>query len=185
MQTYSELEISTKEAENILFNLYGIVSEPIKLPGEVDYNFRIKDKNSDGFILKISRILDYIEINGKHINAPKNIKDKNGNHISEIIDNNGSKRYVRLLTWVSGRLWSHVNPQLTDLRYSLGETAGNISKTLFNFKHPKSEHNHSGQKIIYIYFLRKKKRYFQVFKNNLKLYSLHIQSLEKALFIMT
>ena len=107
MQTYSELEISTKEAENILFNLYGIVSEPIKLPGEVDYNFRIKDKNSDGFILKISRIhedkatlefpkelLDYIEINGKHINAPKNIKDKNGNHISEIIDNNGSKRYV-------------------------------------------------------------------------------------------
>ena len=153
MQTYSELEISTKEAENILFNLYGIVSEPIKLPGEVDYNFRIKDKNSDGFILKISRIhedkatlefpkelLDYIEINGKHINAPKNIKDKNGNHISEIIDNNGSKRYVRLLTWVSGRLWSHVNPQLTDLRYSLGETAGNISKTLFNFKHPKSEY---------------------------------------------
>ena len=151
MPTQTELKIDIEEVKKIVFQLYGFVAEPLKLPGEIDYNFRIKDDHSDGFIFKISRIyenkatlefqnelLHFIETNGIHINAPKNITDKNGNYISEISDHNGNTRFVRLLTWISGRLWSEVNPQSNDLRRSLGETAGKITKTLFNFKHPKA-----------------------------------------------
>jgi len=153
MRTFSELKIGTKEAKTILFKLYNIDAKPIKLPGEVDYNFRIKAKNNDGYILKISRVdeeketldfqqqlINYIETSQENIIVPKHVKDKNGYPISEIMDSEGNTRYVRLLTWVSGRLWSSVNPKLNDLRYSLGKTSGQITKTLFNFKHTKAHY---------------------------------------------
>lgn len=153
METSSELKINSDEAKSILKERYSIKGKIKALSGEVDYNFRVLTKGNHSYILKISRInqnkrtlefqqslLNHIKSN-ENIIVPKIIKDKNENSISEIIDSNGNKRYVRLLTWVSGRLWSHVNPQLNDLRYSLGETAGYITKTLFNFKHPKAHYN--------------------------------------------
>ena len=143
--------MTSEKAKSLLFNLYGISANPTKLPGEIDYNFRIKVKDNEGYILKISRInedkstlefqealLNYLNTNNTDLIAPKNIKDKNGNRISEIIDSEGNKTYIRLLTWVSGRLWSSVNPQLNTLRFSLGETCGHIAHTLFNFKHQKA-----------------------------------------------
>ncbi|GAA4962835.1 aminotransferase class III-fold pyridoxal phosphate-dependent enzyme [Algibacter aquimarinus] len=146
-------KISSKTAEDILFKLYGITAKPIKLPGEVDFNFRIKVTNEDGFILKISGInqdiskldfqqelLQYVELHKDNLIVPKVVKDKNEKTISEITDTNGKIRYVRLLTWVSGRLWSNVNPKLKDLRYSLGKTCGNTTKILLNFKHPKANY---------------------------------------------
>ncbi len=148
------MKISIEKAKTLLLNLYGITAKPIKLPGEVDYNFRIKVKASNGYILKISRInedkatlefqqalLNYLDTNNQNTITPKVLLDKNGNSISEVIDDEGNTRYVRLLTWVSGRLWSSVNPQLDHLRFSLGETCGNITKVLYNFKHPKADYH--------------------------------------------
>lgn len=150
--TYDNLKITIQQAEDMLFNLFKIKGKASALPGEVDFNFRIKVENSEGYILKISRpnedegyldfqqkLLQYVEANGQNLIAPKVIKDKEGNAISEITDTFGKQRKVRLLSWVSGRVWSAVNPQLNDLRYSLGEQCGLLTQALQGFKHPEAE----------------------------------------------
>jgi len=145
---YNNLKISVQQAEKIalqLYNIEGVVSE---LPGELDFNFRIKVENNDGYILKISRpnenenyldfqqkLLQFIEDNKVHLMTPKVINDTLENSVSEILDAYGKQRKVRLLTWVSGRIWNDVNPQLDDLRYSLGEQCGQLTDTLQGFEH--------------------------------------------------
>lgn len=145
---YNELVITNQQAETILLELFDIRGKASTLPGEIDFNFRIKIENENGYILKISRpdenenyldfqqqLSHYIDVNGKNLTAPKVIKDNNGNSISEIIDESGTKRNVRLLSWVSGRIWSSVNPQLDDLRFSLGEYCGLLTKAIQGFDH--------------------------------------------------
>ena len=146
---YDNLKITTSQAENIVFDLFGVQGNALPLPGEIDFNFRIKIKNKEGYILKISRpnedvdyldfqqqLLQYVEAHSKgDVIAPKVIKDKNDNTISEITDAFGNTRKVRLLTWVPGRVWSSVNPQLDDLRHSLGEQCGLLTQALQGFDH--------------------------------------------------
>ncbi|MGM5469420.1 aminotransferase class III-fold pyridoxal phosphate-dependent enzyme [Flavobacteriaceae bacterium LMO-SS05] len=148
MSTYSELRMTTQKAEDILFDVFEIKGTATTLPGEIDFNFRINIKNEEGYILKISRpneneryldfqqkLLQYVAKHGKNVMAPKVIKDKNGNAISEIKDAFGKRRKVRLLSWVPGRIWSQVNPQLDDLRFSLGQQCGLLTKALQGFDH--------------------------------------------------
>lgn len=145
---YQAIKITSSQAENILWELFNIKGTAIPLPGEVDFNFRIKIEDEEGYILKVSRpeedknyldfqqkLLQYVEHNGTDLIAPKIIKDKYGNTISEIKDDDGHIRNVRLLTWVSGRVWSSVNPQLDSLRFSLGKQCGLLAKALQGFDH--------------------------------------------------
>jgi len=151
---YNTIKITPFEAEKILFELYNIKGKAAVLPGYVDFNFRIKIENEEGYILKISRpdenkkyldfqqqLLQSIENNDKNLIAPKVALDKNNNSISEITDEFGKKRFVRMLTWVSGNVWSAVNPQLEDFRFSLGEQCGKLTKALQNFNHPEAHYN--------------------------------------------
>jgi 4-aminobutyrate aminotransferase-like enzyme/Ser/Thr protein kinase RdoA (MazF antagonist) len=149
---YNQIKISTHQAEEILFDLYHIKGNASELPGEIDFNFRIKVEDSEGYILKISRpnenvnyldfqqkLLQYVEANGENLIAPKVIKDSQGNSISTITDKFGNERKVRLLSWVSGRVWSSVNPQLDSLRFSLGEQCGLLTNALQGFQHAEAE----------------------------------------------
>lgn len=148
---YKDIKVTTKQAEKILSELYQIEGTASELPGEVDFNFRIKTSNNDGYILKISRpnedinyldyqqsILQHVEKNSTNIIAPKVITDIQENAISEWVDKHGNIRKIRLLTWVSGRLWSDVNPISKGLRYSLGIECGLLTKTLSSFDHPQA-----------------------------------------------
>ena len=145
---YDNLKISNQQAEDILFKLFQIKGKATALPGELDFNFRIKVDNAEGYILKISRpnenenyldfqqqLLQFVADHGRNLMAPKVISDTNGNAISKITDDFGKERHVRLLSWVSGRVWSGVNPQLDDLRYSLGKQCGLLTQALQGFDH--------------------------------------------------
>jgi len=145
---YKTLKITSTQAESILFDLYNIEGEASELPGEVDFNFRIKVANEEGYILKIARpdedanyldfqqkLLQFVAVNGDNLIAPKVVLDTVKSPISEITDAYGNKRKVRLLSWVSGRVWSNVNPQLDDLRCSLGEQCGLLTQALLGFDH--------------------------------------------------
>ena len=146
-----ETKISIPEAEKILFEQYNIKGKAYELPGYVDYNFRITVENESSYVLKVSRqnsndkfilflqdILLYLEKNAEELSVPRIICNKSGNYISEIFDGNDNKQNVRLLSWVSGRIWSQVNPRLDNLHYSLGQTGGKITKALQNFEHPQA-----------------------------------------------
>lgn len=145
---YDNLKISNQQAEVILSKLYNIKGKASELPGEIDFNFRIKVANATGYILKISRhiesepyldfqqnILQFVETHGQDLIVPKVSVDIDGKTISKITDAHGNERYVRLLSWVSGRVWSGVNPQLNDLRFSLGEQCGLLTQALRGFDH--------------------------------------------------
>jgi len=149
---YNQIQIATQQAEEILLDLYNIKGSASKLPGEVDFNFRIKIENSEGYILKISRpnedenyldfqqqLLQHVEAHGQQLIAPIVINDKNGASTATIIDTFGNTRKVRLLTWISGRVWSSVNPQLDCLRFSLGEQCGLLTKALQGFTHSEAQ----------------------------------------------
>ena len=145
---YEKLVLPINEVEKIVKKEYGISGSASKLQGEIDINYKISTKNSQDYILKISRpnsTSDYLDfqikilrfINSKKKNLPvsKIVLNKKGKDITEIQDNHGDKRILRLLKWIPGRLWSSVNPQLDYLRYSLGEKSGNITKLLKGFDH--------------------------------------------------
>ncbi len=124
MDNYSNLQISTQRAQDLLLELFNIRGSATQLPGDADFNFRIRTEDGEGYILKISRpgedgnfldfqqqLLEFVDQNGEGLVSPKVVKDKSGDSISSFKDDFGNKRMVRLLTWVSGRLWSSVNPQ--------------------------------------------------------------------------
>ena len=146
-----QFQIATKRAEKILFECFDIKGTASKLPGEADINFRIKVKTEDRYILKISSpdedleyldfqkdLLLFIEQHGKQIITPKVVKNKFGEFNSIIKDDFGRQRNVRVLTWVSGRIWNTVHPRLAPLNLSLGKQCGLLITLLQSFKHPKA-----------------------------------------------
>ena len=200
MSNYSELTITKQRAEDILFELYGIKGKASALPGEIDFNFRIKIENSEGYILKISRpnenenyldfqqkLLQHIAENGGNLIAPRVINCKKGKAITETKDEFGKQRKVRLLTWVSGRVWSSVNPQLDDLRFSLGEQCGLLTKTLKGFDHKEAHRvfdwdiaNSLWTKNHIHLFDGKKKEILSTFQNKFQAAQTDFKNLRKA-----
>ena len=147
---YSAIQIKTDQARKIVKDLFQIEGEATALPGELDFNFKIKTA-AKSYILKISRpeeqdryiefqqaLLNFITDSQAKIEAPKTIPDRDGNFVSEIIDAKGNTRKVRLLSWMEGRLWSLVNPIKDELLYSLGEQAGKLTNVLQGFDHPEA-----------------------------------------------
>lgn len=148
---YHKLKITPEEAGQMVLKLFGIKGEATSLPGEIDFNFRIKTAEGNGYILKVSRkdenedyldyqqrLLQYVEKHGKSLISPKVIIDIEGKSISEYRDAQGNIRKVRLLSWIPGRIWSGVNPQLDELRYSLGEQCGLLTTALQGFDDPQA-----------------------------------------------
>lgn len=146
--------ISSEKASSLVKQLFGITSEATQLPGEIDLNFRITSEANTAYILKISpantshtyidfqlKISEHLEAFEDVINAPKLIRNKDGKPISTLTSATGETQLLRLLTWIPGRLWSQVNPQLDSLRYSLGQQAGKVTKALSTFHHPEAHCN--------------------------------------------
>ncbi|MCV6631683.1 MAG: phosphotransferase, partial [Flavobacteriaceae bacterium] len=147
---YQNLRITKLEAEDVAFQVYGIVGTAKALPGEVDFNFKISAKDG-AFILKISRpevdvgyldfqqnLLEYIQTKLEENEVPKVVLDNNGLGVSDYIDRFGKTRKVRCLGWIEGRLWSSVNPHSYKLRFDLGAICGKLTNALQGFNHPRA-----------------------------------------------
>ena len=145
---YPKIKITSQQAESIVFELFGKKGVAHALPGELDFNFRLDSKGKK-YLLKVGRpdanqeylefqqaILHHVAESNQEIISPVPLPDLQGNYISDIKDNSGNIRKVRLLTWVEGRVWSGVNPVTNNLLFSLGEEAGRLSLALQGFDHP-------------------------------------------------
>jgi 4-aminobutyrate aminotransferase-like enzyme/Ser/Thr protein kinase RdoA (MazF antagonist) len=146
---FQTLNISEHEAADFCLQHYGIKGTVHKQTGELDFNFKISTETGENYILKFSRpdtsaaYFDFqqhllLHIDGKNPDFPfpKIIETLHGETDTVYMDSHNQTRKVRLLAWIDGRLWSSVNPQLDDLRYSLGEKCGEITHVLADFKHP-------------------------------------------------
>lgn len=152
MEDYTKILITPDRAAQIALDIFDIRGEASSLPGEIDFNFKISTPRNESFILKISRpqecdayldfqqqLLDYIATNAlEFAKVPRVIRAINGEAISEMKDDFGEVRKVRMLTWIDGRIWSTVNPQSASLRYQLGQQCGKLTKLLHGFTHPEA-----------------------------------------------
>ena len=142
----TEKEISINLVEKLVQEQYGITGIATKLNGELDLNFKISTKHSKYYLKIYNKCIDikFAEFQEKVLNQlnnskekivyPKQILNKKGNAISSFYDKNNEKRFFRLNSWIEGRLWSEVNPITDSLRLKLGQTAGNLTKSLSNLK---------------------------------------------------
>lgn len=148
---YRELVISEREAERIVLEKYGIEGKAEFLPGEIDINYKIHDNSGRTFVFKVSRpeaSRDYLEFQQellKHLSAsgfdaehPSALPDLQNQLVSETRDETGRTRYLRLLSWIPGRVYRQVNPKTDLLRESLGRACGNTTAALADFEHPLS-----------------------------------------------
>jgi 4-aminobutyrate aminotransferase-like enzyme/Ser/Thr protein kinase RdoA (MazF antagonist)/murein DD-endopeptidase MepM/ murein hydrolase activator NlpD len=143
---HTKIKISPLEAEKIALDHYGITTKATKLPGYDDENFKLQSTTGESFILKISKP----EVDAKYLNfqndilihvASKNLECQSPRVIHNInhelsdatISAAGEKRDVRLLSWVEGRLWAHINPKTESLRFDLGKQAGKTTEALKGF----------------------------------------------------
>jgi 4-aminobutyrate aminotransferase-like enzyme/Ser/Thr protein kinase RdoA (MazF antagonist) len=152
---YNSLFMAETQAADLCLQFYGICGVAEKQAGELDANFRITTESGDNYILKIARpsarddkyfdfqeqLLLHLENKKPDFKFPKIIKTLKGDNNASFIDEFNQTRKVRLLEWISGRLWSAVNPQLDDLRFSLGENCGAITAVLNDFNHDFAKRN--------------------------------------------
>ncbi|MDT8377446.1 MAG: aminotransferase class III-fold pyridoxal phosphate-dependent enzyme [Desulfotignum sp.] len=144
---YSSIRITTAQAADVARQLYQLTGDIVPLPGELDFNFKITDSRQS-YILKISRpevspgyiefqqaLLDHVNASKNPVVCPEAVLAGDGKAITRILDDAGTPRLVRLLTWIDGRMWSDVNPVTDRLRVSLGRQAGQVTQALQGFEH--------------------------------------------------
>jgi len=131
------------------FAFDGSITEVKELPSERDQNFYISVSSGQEFVLKISASSEAIETlemqncamhqHSEHMagrSSPLVYKTKSGLEIEKIVDTKGQQHYLRLLSFLPGRLLSQVNPHNSELLVDYGRFVGSISQALKGFDHP-------------------------------------------------
>ena len=138
-----------EDASRIAFEAYGLRAEVYTLPGERDSNFRLKATTGQEFVLKIAPVVehrDVLDLQNKaleHLAAHKSslllprIQVTAGEEaITTVISTEGMKHFVRLFTFVPGKVLAETRPHTPELLYSLGSMLGNMDYALQDFTHP-------------------------------------------------
>ena len=132
---YTDIQISSEEAAQILEDIYGLKARVKELPGEIDFNFYCVMAEDEKLVLKVSRpeeqeqFLDFQKCITEHLadnaalNTSRILRSLDGSLLPVYMDRQGLERKVRVLSWIPGRLWSAVNPHNNKLRKSLGQQA--------------------------------------------------------------
>ena len=141
-----KLKLDLDQVKEIVGRLYNITGTITPLPGELDLNFSVKTQTGK-YILKIASPekceLDFLYFQNnilKHLNGgdsgillPETIASTNRKFIEEL-KIEGEKFYIRLFTWISGKLWSDSNYHTKKLLYNLGKKAGHLTGLLCHFE---------------------------------------------------
>ncbi|MCI0691814.1 aminotransferase class III-fold pyridoxal phosphate-dependent enzyme [candidate division KSB1 bacterium] len=128
---------------------YGWRAVARALPSERDQNFYLKTETGKEFVLKIANVAESREILDLQNHAmlhlaervpllavPRVCKTTAGESITTITSNEGATYFMRLLTYVPGKLLAHVKPHSPELLHSLGHALGTIDLALQDFSHP-------------------------------------------------
>ncbi|KAA3624948.1 MAG: aminotransferase class III-fold pyridoxal phosphate-dependent enzyme [Bacteroidetes bacterium] len=136
--------MNVKKAAELTTEHYDLKGEWKSLPGEVDYNFLLKADSGERVVVKISRpgteeqdiefqaaIMQHLNECGFPLDFPKVVKSKTGEPYEKL----GNDQFLRLQTFVPGRMLDDVNPRTDELLIQWGQVCGNFSKALVGFDH--------------------------------------------------
>jgi 4-aminobutyrate aminotransferase-like enzyme/Ser/Thr protein kinase RdoA (MazF antagonist) len=138
-----------QDATRIAFELYGLHASARALPGELDHNFYLKTETGQEFVLKIAHaaqqenVLDLQNSALAHLAArdlslvsPQVCATAAGETITTVTSASNTAHFVRLLTYVPGRLFAAANPHTPPMLHSLGSVLGGMDSALRGFTHP-------------------------------------------------
>jgi len=127
---------------------YGLSGKLSPLDSERDQNFRIRAKTEDQFVLKIAnssedlavidmqiKALEHIASVDPELPVPKVLRSKNGLAIEQIQAENGTKYYVRILSYMKG-VEPQYNPTNQALFRPIGTCLARLALALRDFSYP-------------------------------------------------
>ncbi len=136
--------MNIKKAAELTADHYGLKGEWKTLPGEVDNNFLLKADSGEKIVVKISRPgteeqdIDFQAAIMRHLSNsdfpqdfPKVVKSKLGEPYVKL----GNNQFLRLQTFVPGRMLGDVNPRTDELLGQWGQICGHFSRTFVDFGH--------------------------------------------------
>ena len=145
-------DLSSREAERLARELFGVQATARALPSERDQNFRLEVGSGEGYVLKIAnpaedrgvldlqnRALVHLADQEPPILAPRLRRTLAGEEIASTTVRAGSPVLVRMLTYVPGRFLSDVHPHGGPLLHSLGRLLGRIDTALQGLSHPAAQ----------------------------------------------
>lgn len=123
------------------------VNSASRLEGEVDYNFLLQTSQGK-LVAKFSRsgtdpaaiefqlaILKHLKEKKLPFATPVLLSNLAG-EVLTIVQIEGAAHYLRLQTWVEGRMLDNVNPRTSALWNDWGKTTGQLRAALDDFNHP-------------------------------------------------
>ncbi|MBC6994709.1 aminotransferase class III-fold pyridoxal phosphate-dependent enzyme [Neolewinella lacunae] len=132
---------SSERAAALAREHYGIDATEVKaLAGEVDLNFYLRTTTGAAYTLKISApdtalsSLEFQDAIMRHL-ADSGIPRQTPVPVGNITPLGGG-RFLRLQTWIEGKMLGDQHPITASLRWQWGQTAGLLSHALQNFQHP-------------------------------------------------
>ena len=138
-----------KEQDAVRFtkDLYGIEAAAESLPGERDQNFLLLAEPDRRYVLKIANAAEQIDILDLQNRAmqyvgrdtdlcPRIRAATDGREIVEVSGADGTKHFVRLLTYIPGIPLGRVNPHTSELLADLGRFLGHLDLKFQGFTHP-------------------------------------------------
>ncbi len=141
-----------QDALRIARECFGLEGTAKPLPSERDQNFQFRATDSREFVLKIANVaeqrdildlqnkaMEHIAANAASLLVPRVCATPAGEQIATTTAANGAKHFVRLLTYLPGKLFARVNPHSPELLHSLGHALGTLDRALENFSHPAAD----------------------------------------------
>ncbi|MEM8900833.1 MAG: phosphotransferase, partial [Bacteroidota bacterium] len=146
---YKSQLITEQEAASLAEKYYGLKGKLTSLDGEVDFNFRLLADDGQAYAMKVSRvgteeeeiafqekIMTHLSRQELGIQLPEPILSLERNGYEKIQDQAGNHRWLRVQSWIDGRMMDEVKPQIAPVLKSWGRACGYLSKGLKDFDHP-------------------------------------------------
>ena len=135
--------ITTRDASRVAFELYSLQVTARHLPGELDYNFHLRNEAGQEFVLKIAhqeqqkdildlqnRVLERLAAQDPSLILPRVYQTSSGEATATITLADHTTRFVRLLNYVPGKLFARYRPHSPALLHSLGVLLGRMDDAL-------------------------------------------------------
>jgi len=140
-------EFNEQQAAMIAKNMFAVAGQARALPGERDQNFLLTSPGNDRFVLKIANAMekrDMLETQNqamRHLEkklpfCPKVMATQNNESIGEIVAANGTKHFVRLVSYLPGKPLAMVTRHSAGLMTDLGRRMGELTGALTDFDVP-------------------------------------------------
>jgi 4-aminobutyrate aminotransferase-like enzyme/Ser/Thr protein kinase RdoA (MazF antagonist) len=138
-----------QDAERFANERYGLRAAASALPSERDQNFYLISESGEEFVLKIANVSEHrkvlelqneamahLAVHASSLAIPRLCLTKSGDSISVIESSQQERHFLRMLTYIPGKLLAKVRPHTPQLMRSLGQVLGTLDHALQSFEHP-------------------------------------------------